>query len=142
MIIAMVIFWYSSSDMLIHPDHPMLTSIIAKLLQAYQMALMFVMVFKNPGWMSRVKDGDYKSDPRNEHVQGYLSTCNECKIISKRASHCTRCGVCFEKIDHHCPWMNTCVADGNVSEFYSFICVTFGGLFYAFALMMMQLQAS
>ena len=81
-----------------------------------------------------MQQGVYKADPRNESEVGYLSTCVDCKTVSKRLRHCTRCKVCFEQIDHHCPWMNKCVARGNIGPFYAFICITFSGLFYAFGL--------
>ena len=27
-----------------------------------------------------------------------------------RASHCTLCGFCFARYDHHCPLVGTCVS--------------------------------
>ena len=131
MVAAIHFFWYTSSDILIHKSYPIGSLILSKAIQACQLSLMYIMVLKNPGWMSNCKEKEFVHDPRNDKVEGYLSTCSGCKVISKRAVHCMRCGVCFEKIDHHCPWMNTCVANGNLCEFYAFICLTFSALFYA-----------
>ena len=75
MIGAISFFWYNSTDMLIYPAYPTASYIFGKCLQAYQLATMLIMVFKNPGWMSRDPDEEYFQDPRNDHVQGYLSTC-------------------------------------------------------------------
>ena len=137
MIAAVLFFWHSSMEMLIHPQYPIATLALAYLLKSVQLAMMFIMVFKNPGWMSCSEEDEYVQDPRNETASGHLNTCPHCKIVSRKAVHCSRCNVCYEDLDHHCPWMNTCVAGGNLTEFYSFICLTFGGLFYALGLTMM-----
>ena len=36
--------------------------------------------------------------------------CNTCHIWRpRRASHCSHCNVCVEVLDHHCPFVGTCV---------------------------------
>lgn len=39
-------------------------------------------------------------------------------FIPKSVRHCSRCEVCIEGYDHHCPFMSKCVGRGNIVQFY------------------------
>ncbi|KAJ9660771.1 palmitoyltransferase akr1 [Neophaeococcomyces mojaviensis] len=60
------------------------------------------------------------------------SFCIQCMIRRPlRSKHCRRCGRCVSKHDHHCPWINSCVANNNLRHFYLYIlCMEFGIIFY------------
>jgi hypothetical protein len=48
--------------------------------------------------------------------------CPNCEIIrTDRSRHCTFCGRCAERFDHHCPWINNCVGIGNHHYFITFL---------------------
>ena len=48
--------------------------------------------------------------------------CDTCALWRPpRASHCGMCGRCFERYDHHCPWVGTCVARQNHRYFAAFL---------------------
>jgi hypothetical protein len=62
-----------------------------------------------------------------------LKYCKTCKVLfikhsfigemyrPPRTIHCDDCGVCIEKLDHHCPWVGTCVGKRNYRYFLSFV---------------------
>ncbi|XP_033757331.1 palmitoyltransferase ZDHHC16B-like [Pecten maximus] len=61
-------------------------------------------------------------------VENPVSLCHKC--FSKkpaRTHHCKKCGKCILKMDHHCPWLNTCVGFYNQRYFFLFCCFTYGG---------------
>ncbi|VDO48996.1 unnamed protein product [Haemonchus placei] len=48
--------------------------------------------------------------------------CAKCKCIKPdRAHHCSICGQCVLKFDHHCPWVNNCVNFYNYKFFLLFL---------------------
>ena len=53
--------------------------------------------------------------------------CNEIKPL--RTHHCSLCGICVIKMDHHCPWINNCIGQNNQRYFLLFLfhafCYTF-----------------
>ncbi|KAL4466799.1 hypothetical protein ABPG74_010396 [Tetrahymena malaccensis] len=51
-----------------------------------------------------------------------IKYCETCQIYRPpRSSHCPICDCCFELLDHHCPWLNICIAKRNYSTFFFFI---------------------
>jgi len=48
--------------------------------------------------------------------------CRRCRSFKPaRAHHCSICKRCIIKMDHHCPWLNNCVALGNMKYFALFV---------------------
>lgn len=50
-----------------------------------------------------------------------VKKCEKCNYIkAPRVSHCSTCGKCIYKLDHHCMWTQTCIGYRNQRPFYLF----------------------
>lgn len=57
---------------------------------------------------------------------GGIRYCEKCNLIKPdRCHHCSICGLCILKMDHHCPWINNCVSFTNYKFFVLFLGYTF-----------------
>lgn len=58
--------------------------------------------------------------------QGGVRYCEKCNMIKPdRCHHCSICGICILRMDHHCPWINNCVSFTNYKFFVLFLGYTF-----------------
>lgn len=70
------------------------------------------------------------------------SVCARCKSVKPmRAHHCRTCMRCIMKMDHHCPWVNNCVAMFNQKYFLLFLFYTGACSVYAIALLVSRFLA-
>lgn len=52
-----------------------------------------------------------------------MKFCRTCEIYRPpRAVHCVMCDTCIVRMDHHCPWLGTCIGRNNYIYFAIFIC--------------------
>lgn len=57
-----------------------------------------------------------------------IDKCPKCELSKPlRAHHCSICTKCVLKMDHHCPWINTCVGLKNHRYFVLFLTYTWFG---------------
>ena len=59
----------------------------------------------------------------------YCRTCKQPK--PPRTHHCSACKKCYMRMDHHCPWVGSCVAYRNHKLFLLFLLYTSLGCLYA-----------
>ncbi|KAK6084762.1 DHHC zinc finger domain-containing protein [Seiridium cupressi] len=65
---------------------------------------------------------------------GELRFCKKCQARKPdRAHHCSTCRRCVLKMDHHCPWLATCIGLHNHKAFLLFLIYTTLFCFYSFA---------
>lgn len=61
------------------------------------------------------------------HILSYLLSldfryCYICRLIKPdRSHHCSSCGFCVLKFDHHCPWINKCISNSNYKYFLLYL---------------------
>jgi len=53
------------------------------------------------------------------HRLRYCKVC--CMHQPLRTKHCRDCGRCIRTHDHHCPWVGTCIGEGNRCHFFWFL---------------------
>ncbi|XP_060596193.1 palmitoyltransferase ZDHHC15B-like isoform X2 [Ruditapes philippinarum] len=59
---------------------------------------------------------------QNRTHSGAPRYCEKCKCIKPdRCHHCSVCGTCVLKMDHHCPWVNNCVGFTTYKFFVMFL---------------------
>ncbi|CAD8094129.1 unnamed protein product [Paramecium sonneborni] len=66
---------------------------------------------------------DYFNMKKDDNKQGREKRfCKKCCIPKPlRTHHCSQCRCCWQRMDHHCQWINNCVAKDNYKIFISMI---------------------
>lgn len=112
-------------------------SIFGLAIYVVTLACYFKAVFTDPGsplvtntasGYSSLPTTESKSAPSPSYTSlaaksnGQPRFCKKCQCVKPdRAHHCSTCGRCVMKMDHHCPWLATCVGFHNYKAFVLFI---------------------
>ncbi|KAJ5122369.1 Zinc finger DHHC-type palmitoyltransferase [Penicillium atrosanguineum] len=116
------------------------SSILGVILYALLNACYTVAVFTDPGSPLSTRRGsnrhNYSALPLTESQfpeftsytvssTGSSRYCKKCQCPKPdRAHHCSTCKRCVLKMDHHCPWLATCVGLHNYKAFLLFLIYT------------------
>mmetsp|Transcript_110696 Transcript_110696/g.220056 ORF Transcript_110696/g.220056 Transcript_110696/m.220056 type:complete len:422 (+) Transcript_110696:99-1364(+) len=65
------------------------------------------------------KSGQQPTALQSGHRLRYCKVC--CMHQPLRTKHCRDCGCCIRTHDHHCPWVGTCIGEGNRCHFWWFL---------------------
>lgn len=93
---------------------------------------------KDPGYLTK------PDIPFIDLLNKFDSTmlCPECEVIRTAWSkHCSICGQCVERFDHHCPWINNCVGLKNHSYFVLFLLFTEVSLIMMIVMLAIKINA-
>lgn len=88
-----------------------------------------------------VQETNYALDMAEMSTRGpkYKKFCKKCKSFKPmRAHHCSMCGRCIIKMDHHCPWVNNCIGLGNHKLFLLFLFWVFASCLYSIVLVIVR----
>ncbi|XP_064458012.1 palmitoyltransferase ZDHHC6-like [Ornithodoros turicata] len=78
--------------------------------------------------------------PATAEEEQFLQYCALCDgFKAPRSHHCRKCGRCVFKMDHHCPWINTCCGHRNQASFTLFLFFCVCGSIHAAVLLTMGL---
>lgn len=71
--------------------------------------------------------------PRPLDIYVPRTMCSHCQIPRPfRAHHCSVCGKCVSRMDHHCPWLNNCVGLNTHRHFFLFLVYLWIGIIYLY----------
>jgi hypothetical protein len=86
---------------------------------------------------------DFASSGNPEHPTGLVRFCPTCNdYMPHRTKHCRICKKCVEGFDHHCLYLNTCIAKINYRHFFVLVSSATFVLSLQFALSMYILSQS
>eukprot|EP00961_Rhodomonas_salina_P239743 3238611-Rhodomonas_salina.2 len=81
-------------------------------------------LFSDPGFVPIPPDGAEAPEEKTKF-------CKKCKVIKPpRAHHCSVCGRCVLRMDHHCPFTNCCVGLLNERFFCGWVLTVCAGAGY------------
>ena len=81
----------------------------------------FILLIINPGVKKKKNLNDLKDLLLNKNAD-LTKYCYKCFIKKTRTlKHCIICDNCYDRFDHHCYWINKCVAKRNYKIFIFFL---------------------
>ena len=76
----------------------------------------------DPGIINKETLSRYSGNYPYDGMLYYAKDCRTCLVRRPaRSKHCSICGHCTARYDHHCPWINNCVGARNLRWFLSFL---------------------
>ncbi|KAG8433297.1 hypothetical protein GDO86_017545 [Hymenochirus boettgeri] len=78
---------------------------------------------KDPGIVTKQKEALYVQIYEYDGVFFFPGNkCPTCQLTKPaRSKHCSVCGVCVHRFDHHCVWVNNCIGALNIRYFLIYL---------------------
>ena len=140
-IISIIILFWSTLPIFISNYYSSLFGRISLAVYIYFLIVFFILylilLIKDPGKKPK-KDLDFLKDLIDEN-KDLTKYCYKCFIRKTRNSrHCVICDSCYANFDHHCFWINKCVAKRN---YYLFIIFLFETAFYLITVLVITIAS-
>ncbi len=88
--------------------------------------LYLILLTKDPGIIKSESLENVKKLLNDENCGDLTKYCYKCYVKKTITSkHCIICNKCYEDFDHHCFWINQCIAGKNFNIFLFFLFETF-----------------
>ncbi|VEV56331.1 palmitoyltransferase DHHC9, putative [Plasmodium vinckei vinckei] len=76
-------------------------------------------------WEINAEENNIQIESRKirNYTPNKYTICDKCNYLVRpeRSHHCRTCQRCVLKMDHHCPWIGTCVGEKNLKFFFLFL---------------------
>ncbi|CAJ0962905.1 unnamed protein product, partial [Mesorhabditis belari] len=116
------ILWVMMSSWELHPVHQTVNFIIFNFFAIMALTSHAKTMLTDPGAVPKGNaTDDYIERLQLMNENKVVYKCQKCcSIKPERAHHCSVCERCIRRMDHHCPWVNNCVGEGNQKYFVLF----------------------
>ena len=83
-----------------------------------------ILLIRDPGIIQ--PEPEKKLEKLLNENKNLIKYCYKCFVLkTKNSKHCIICNKCYDNFDHHCYWINKCVAGRNYLLFLFFLIETF-----------------
>ena len=122
-IISILIIFVSILPIFFNKNNNILGNLLFYIYFALLVLFFIIYIFllvRDPG-LQKKNNLDFLENLINKNID-LTKYCYKCFIKKTRTSkHCIVCDRCYEKFDHHCYWINKCVAKNNFPIFLFFL---------------------
>ena len=122
-IISILIIFVSILPIFFNKNNNLLGNLLFYIYFALLVLFFIIYIFllvRDPG-LQKKNNLDFLENLINKNID-LTKYCYKCFIKKTRTSkHCIVCDRCYEKFDHHCYWINKCVAKNNFPIFLFFL---------------------
>jgi len=119
---GIILFFYTALDRLPNQYLGPIHFLIMPVVIAFIYVSFYVACVSDPGIITKENVDALCEHFKYDHILYSERTCETCKFKKPaRSKHCSTCGHCIAKSDHHCVWINNCVGYLNFRYFLLFL---------------------
>ncbi|KAL6620967.1 zf-DHHC-domain-containing protein [Neocallimastix sp. 'constans'] len=119
---GIIFFFYTALDRLPNKYLGPIHFVIIPMVIAFLYISFYVACVSDPGVITKENVDAVCKHFKYDYILFSERTCKTCNLIKPaRSKHCSSCGHCIAKSDHHCSWINNCVGYLNFRYFLLFL---------------------